>query len=115
MLNPGGHLYVDTRCWEHFRVSYPRYWTIQTRDAKKGHHSIIMRAEIPRSWAAPHVIEIIHLHENPKATSVEWYPVTFYPFRHGQLLDRLEDAGFSGMESGYSKGCAGYSVLAQVA
>ncbi len=113
LTDDGGHVYIDTRSWEWFRSNTRRVWPAGSLDDEEGHHIIIQVATVPRRWAQPHVIEVVHINERPDALTVDSYPVTFYAFRIEQLFECLRVAGYDNIETDYEKGRARYYVVAR--
>ena len=109
----GGHFYLDTRSWEWFRTKSALWWPGKSCTNKDGHHTIISHATIPRRWADPHIIEVIHIVEKGRKTIVESHPVTFYAFKFSDLRSRLRRAGFDEVETNYKRGVPNYWVVAQ--
>jgi SAM-dependent methyltransferase len=113
VLRDGGTLYVDTRSWEWFRSRSPRYWPGRSVVEGGWRRTIVFRGAVPRRWAEPHVIEIIHIREAGDEVEVEGHPVTFYAFRYSELEKRLRKSGFGNIRTDFSKDREFYSVSAE--
>jgi hypothetical protein len=59
------------------------------------------------------VVEVVLLFEQGGDVSLRAYPITYYPFRVGELLERLTAAGFTDMETNYDQDREGYHVWAR--
>jgi hypothetical protein len=57
-------------------------------------------------------VDVGLLFERGGQLDVRHYPITYYPFRVADLLDRLLAAGFDGIETDYAPSAGAYTVTA---
>jgi 2-polyprenyl-3-methyl-5-hydroxy-6-metoxy-1,4-benzoquinol methylase len=113
VLKPGGVLHLDTRWWERYRESKDRFSTFRAKTVDGERLIWLNVRHYPRRFQDPHLIEVVVVTVGADgATSTESFPVTYYPFRVGELKRRLRAAGFRDLEVGL-RGDAWYSVTAQ--
>ena len=113
VLKDGGLLVLDSRNWEKLRAEKPRFHLLGAR-VRNGVRCVPLYVwNFPPDWADPHVIEVVLIFETDGATTYRAYRITYYPFRHEQLLDRLAKAGFAAIESDYDAANGTYNVTAR--
>ena len=59
------------------------------------------------------MIEVVLIFEAGGGVYHRSYPITYYPFRHEELVARLDEAGFGDLDSDYAEGTDGYTVTAR--
>ena len=113
VLKDKGSLVLDSRNWEKLRPEKPRFHLLGSR-VRNGVRCIPLYLwNFPADWEDPHVIEVVFIFEVDNTTTHRSYRVTYYPFRHEQLLDRLTQAGFGALESDCDATKEAYHVVAR--
>lgn len=113
VLKPGGILNLDSRNWEKLRVEQPRFQAMGAR-CREGKRCIPLYVwSFPPRWQDPHLIEVVLIFEEGGGVYHRSYPITYYPVRHCELVERLTGAGFGNIESDYVAGSDGYTVTAR--
>jgi len=110
VLKPGGLLVLDSRNWEKLRAERPRFHLLGVRH-RDGRRCIPMYVwSFPRRWRDSHMIEVVLIFEEGDRVSHRCYPITYHPFRVGELLSRMESAGFADVATDYDDSKDGYCV-----
>jgi len=113
VLKPGGILHLDSRCWETYRQQKLRYQAFPIKVSESEKMAWLNMRHRPRRFTNPHLIEVIIIREQGNASTVQSFPITYYPFRVGDLKKRLRAAGFEKIQTNYEPGCNWYHVTAR--
>ncbi len=113
VLKKGGTLVIDSRNWEKVNRERPRFQTMRTR-VRDGNRCLPLYVwNFPPEWHEAHVIELVLLFEKEDHTDIRCYPITYFPFRHADLVARLEKAEFKDIESDFDEAEDSYCVIAR--
>jgi len=113
VLKEGGLLLLTSRNWERLCADKPRFQVLGLR-VREGTRCIPMYVwNFRAQWPEAVLVELVLIFEQDGRTSYRCYPITCYPFRHGELLDRLEAAGFVDVRTVYGEAANGYTVTAR--
>ena len=110
VLAPRGLLVLDSRNWEKLRAERPRFHLLGVRDRDQRRCIPMYVWNFPRRWRDPHEIEVVLIFEEGHQVSHRCYPITYHPFRVGELLGRMESAGFVDVGTDYDHAKDGYCV-----
>jgi SAM-dependent methyltransferase len=113
VLKPGGILHLDSRCWETDCRQRLRYRAFPIRVCGKEKLAWLNVWQYSRVFTDPHLIEVVIIQEKDNASSVKSFPITYYPFRVGDLKRRLRASGFADIQTDYEPGCNWYRVTAR--
>jgi SAM-dependent methyltransferase len=114
VLKPDGTLVVDSRNWELMYRSWPRIVPASRVIERHGMRcSSLYIWTIPESFDLPCRAEIVFLFENQaNELSHRRYELTFQPFRHVDLRQALESAGFRVTGDSFEPAAASYAITA---
>jgi SAM-dependent methyltransferase len=112
-LRPGGAVFLDTRCWETYRRQRVRFDTFAPKTVEDERLIWLNVRHYPRQLTAPHLIEVVIISDRGGQTSVQSFPVTYYPFRVADLKRRLRVAGFEDIRTIYLRDANWYRVAAR--
>jgi glycine/sarcosine N-methyltransferase len=112
VLRPGGLLVLDSLNWEKVRRERVRFHSVPMR-VRNGRRCLPLYVwNYPRRWQDAHVIELVLLFPSDQGTEFRRYPITYYPFRHEELLRCLKIAGFQKLTSDFDQAKDSYVVAA---
>lgn len=112
VLKPRGRLALRSRNWEKLCAERPHVQKLGMR-SRRGQRCMPMYLwNLPKRWQDPLVVDVGLLFEREGQLDVRHYPVTYYPFRVSELLDRLLAAGFDDIETDYNPLAGTYTVTA---
>jgi len=115
VMKPGGQLIVDTRNWKKLLADRIRFTNFGPRE-RNGQRCIpIYVWTFPETKDGPVLVEVVFPIEADGKISLKTYPITYYPFRLEDILDRMKSAGFVNIETDYSEDKAGYQVIGKKA
>ena len=104
---------MDSRNWEKLRRERPRFSVLGARE-REGKRCIPLYVwNFPETWEEPHVVEVVLIFEKEGRTWCRPYPITYYPFRADELVERLKAAGFAEVKTNYEETKDGYRVIAR--
>jgi glycine/sarcosine N-methyltransferase len=116
VMKPGGTMVVDSRNWELIYRSWPRIVPASHAIERNG-----LRCDslyiwtIPESFDLPCRAEIVFLFENQaNELSHRRHELTFQPFRHMDLREALESAGFRITGDSFAPAAPFYAIAAAV-
>ncbi len=113
VLGANGRLLIDSRNWEKLRKDRPRFNTMGVR-VRNGIRCVPLYVwNFPSGWDEEHLIEVVLVLEEGGRVSHRSYQITYYPFRHDELIDRLRQVGFQDIQSDYSEAKDVYTVSAR--
>lgn len=114
VLKPDGTVVVDSRNWELMYRSWPRIVPASRVIERHGMRcSSFYIWTIPESFDLPCRAEIVFLFENQASElSHRRYELTFRPFRHIDLRQALESAGFRVTGDSFDPASAFYAITA---
>lgn len=114
VLGDGGLLVVNARNWEKLRREQPRL-TFPERVLQRGDRRCVPLYvwTYGAGWNAPHHVEIVFLVETDGRLEAHRHELTFWPFRIGDLRDRLAAAGLGVVEDTYRSEADWYEVVAE--
>lgn len=110
VTKPGGTVMVHSRNWEAHLKSRRRFETYGYRIRGKERGIAMLVNTYRNSLRGPHLIEVVCIVEKAGNVSIRAYPVTYYGFRHKQLLRAMKEAGFSQIRSDFSPKVGRYVV-----
>jgi SAM-dependent methyltransferase len=114
LLHKGGRLVLTSRTWERVRAGGSRL-DIWDRLVRRDDRSavVIYRWQIAQHWEQEHFLEIAVAEVEPDE-SVHTYAecLSVWPFKHGELVQQLEDAGLTVEATIYDSDGQGYRVVA---
>ena len=112
MVRPGGHLVVDSRNWE--KVHAERR-VVRVKDrvvTRDGRRCVTFYAwEIPDRLEDEHVAYIVFLFEDGDRIEPHEYRIDFQPFTHGELRERLAEAGLRVVDTDFDAGRDQYAMV----
>jgi len=115
VLRRGGRLALHSRNWEKIRSDRRHVQKLDVRSRGGQRCMPTYLWNLPERWQDPLVVDVGLLFERHGRLDVRHYPVTYYPFRFGQLLDRVVAAGFDDIETDYTCTAGTYTVTATAA
>jgi len=112
VLRPGGRLAIHSCNWEKIRGdrAHVQKLAVRSRGGQRCMPTCLWN--LPERWQEPHVVDVGLLFERNGHLDVRHYPVTYYPFRFEEILDRLVAAGFDNIETDYTPAADAYTVTA---
>ncbi len=116
VLKPSARVVVDSRNWELMYGSWPRIVPATRVIERHGLRCVSAYIwTIPEGFDLPCRAEIVFLFENrANELSHRRYELTFQPFRHGDLRQALESAGFRITGDSFEPTSAFYAIEAEV-
>ncbi|GHF04192.1 class I SAM-dependent methyltransferase [Streptomyces morookaense] len=114
VLAERGKLLVTSRNWEKLHAERQRLAVpsqLQRHGERQGLGIYLW--SIPETWGAPHVAEIVILVFEGDAVVSRRHEITFQPFRHDELVDRMEQSGLSVVGDSYEADADWYSIIVQ--
>ncbi|MBN1344297.1 MAG: class I SAM-dependent methyltransferase [Phycisphaerae bacterium] len=112
VMKDGGTLVVDSRNWEKILAERERFTVMRSKERGSRRCVPLYVWSIPADWHERLTIEVVLIFEEGGETSVRSHAITYYPFRHEALMERLERVGFGEVETDYRAGAASYRVSA---
>jgi SAM-dependent methyltransferase len=113
VLRPEGMLQLDTRCWETYHKQKIRYDTFASKTVGDERLTWLNVRHYPRRFNDPHLIEVVIIAERDGEISLSEFPITYYPFRVGDLKRRLQAVGFEDIHTTYQKDANWYQISAR--
>lgn len=114
VVSDGGLVVVNARNWEKLRREQPRITfpeRVVERDGRRCVPLYLWR--YAADWEAPHHVEIVFLVETDGRLQGRRHELTFWPFRVGELRDRLGAAGLRVVDDTYRPEADWYEVVAE--
>ncbi len=114
VLAPGGLLVVNARNWEKLRREQPRVTfppRVLERDGRRCVPLYVWNHG--DGWEAPHHVDIVFLFETDGELKGRRHQLTLWPFRLGELGDRLASAGLQVVDDTYHPDADWYEVVAE--
>ena len=112
VLKPGGSLVVDSRNWEKGRRERMRFSPMPMRIRGDRRCLVLYVWNYPPRWQEAHVTELLFQFPSDQGTDLRRYPITYYPFRHKELIGGLEEAGFQTIKSDFDEMKDWYTIVA---
>jgi glycine/sarcosine N-methyltransferase len=115
VLNPGGTIVVDSRNWElMYTSSWPRIISASHVRERRGVRCASLYIwTIPESFDRPCQAEIVFLFENgARELTHHRYELAFQPFRHADLRQAVESAGFRITSDSFEPTAHNYAITA---
>jgi glycine/sarcosine N-methyltransferase len=114
VLGDDGVLVVNARNWEKLRRDRRRL-TFPERVLERGDRRCVPLYvwTYDDSWDAPHHVEIVFLVESDGRLEAHRHELTFWPFRVGDLRERLAAAGLRVVDDTYRPEADWYEVVAE--
>jgi glycine/sarcosine N-methyltransferase len=114
VLDDDGLLVVNARNWEKLRREQPRL-TFPERVLQRGDRRCLPLYvwTYGAGWHTPHRVEIVFLVESDGRLEAHRHELTFWPFRVGDLRDRLAAAGLRVVDDTYRSEADWYEVVAE--
>jgi SAM-dependent methyltransferase len=114
VLEPTGTLVVNARNWEKLRrerrrLTFPD--RVLERDGRRC-VPLYVWSHAPE-WESAHEVEIVLLVDTDGSLEARRHELTFWPFRVGQLRDRLETVGLRVVDDTYHPDADWYEVVAE--
>jgi glycine/sarcosine N-methyltransferase len=114
VLGAGGLLIVNARNWEKLRREQPRLTFPDRVLEREGRRCVPLYIwTYAPDWEGAHHVEIVFLVETDGRVEARRHELTFWPFRVGDLRERLAAAGLRVVEDTYRPGADWYEVLAE--
>ncbi|HEX2272751.1 MAG TPA: class I SAM-dependent methyltransferase [Acidimicrobiales bacterium] len=114
VLGPGGVVVVNARNWEKLRRQQPRLTFPERVLERDGRRCVPLYLwSYAAGWEAPHHVEIVFLVEADGSLEARRHELTFWPFRVGELHDRLGAAGLRVVDDTYRPEADWYEVVAE--
>jgi ubiquinone/menaquinone biosynthesis C-methylase UbiE len=113
VLKPGGMLQLDTRCWETYHKQKIRFDTFASKTVGDERLTWLNVRHYPKRFSDLHLIEVVIMAERAGDITLRHFPITYYPFREGDLRHKLRAAGFEDIQSTYQKDVDWYQVAAR--
>ncbi|MCC2276092.1 class I SAM-dependent methyltransferase [Streptomyces sp. ET3-23] len=114
VLAERGKLLVTSRNWEKIHRERQRLAVPSQMQKQGGRQGLgIYLWDIPETWDAPHVAEIVILVFEGDTVVSRRHEVVFQPFRHGELVHRMQQSGLSIVSDSYETDADWYSVVAE--
>jgi glycine/sarcosine N-methyltransferase len=116
VLSPNGTLIIDSRNWELLHKSRPRIVPARKVIERRGLRcSSLYIWTIPDEFESPYTTEIVLLFEGAEARiSHHRHVIEFTPFRHDDLAESMDAAGFTVRGSSYQADASFYALSATV-
>jgi SAM-dependent methyltransferase len=112
MARPGGHVVVDSRNWEKLHAERRMVRVADRAVTRDGRRCVTLYAwEIPDRLEAEHVARIVFLFEDGDRIEPHEYRIDFRPFTHGELRERLAEAGLRIVDTDFDAGRDQYAVV----
>jgi len=112
VMRAGGRLVLDTRNWEKLLAERVRFTHFGLRSRAGAQCIPVYAWTFPPRCGDPVVVEVVLVFEHGGEVSLRVYPITYYPFRVKELLERLAAAGFTDLETDYAPEREVYRVWA---
>jgi ubiquinone/menaquinone biosynthesis C-methylase UbiE len=114
VLKPGGTIVVDSRNWELMYSSWPRIVPASHVRERRGVRCACLYIwTIPESFDRPCETEIVFLFENgARELTYHRYELAFQPFRHADLREAVESAGFRITGDSFQPAAHNYAITA---
>jgi glycine/sarcosine N-methyltransferase len=114
VLEPSGTLVVNARNWEKLRRERRRLTFPDRVLERDGRRCVPLYVwSYPPEWDLGHHVEIVFLVETDGRLEARRHELTFWPFRVGDLRDRLETAGLRVLDDTYHPDADWYEVVAE--
>jgi SAM-dependent methyltransferase len=112
MARPGGHVVVDSRNWEKLHAERRAVRVANRAVTRNGRRCVTLYAwEIPDRLEDEHVARIVFLFEDGDRIEPHEYRIDFRPFTHGELRERLAEAGLRVVDTDFDAGRDQYAVV----
>ncbi|HEV3400917.1 MAG TPA: methyltransferase domain-containing protein [Acidimicrobiales bacterium] len=114
VLGPGGLMVVNARNWEKLRRERRRLTFPDRVLQRDGRRCVPLYVwSYAPEWESAHEVEIIFLVDTDGSLAARRHKLTFWPFRVGDLRDRLETSGLRVLDDTYRTDGDWYEVVAE--
>jgi glycine/sarcosine N-methyltransferase len=112
MARPGGHVVVDSRNWEMLHAERRMVRVADRAVTRNGRRCVTLYAwDIPERLDQEHVADIVFLFEDGDRIEPHEYRIGFRPFTHGELRERLAEAGLREVDTDFDEARDQYAVV----
>jgi 2-polyprenyl-3-methyl-5-hydroxy-6-metoxy-1,4-benzoquinol methylase len=113
ILSENAMLVVDSRNWEKLCRDRTRFTILGIR-VRNGMRCIPLYVwNFPALFEEENLIDVVLIFENQGAVYERHYPITYHPYRYGELCERLGEAGFIDIKSDFAEEKDSYTVTAK--